>query len=142
VVHESPCEKNTTAVTSRVVRALEQLSRLPPDKTEVSFEYLPEVAAAWSLLRNLTDALPKIVTWCVVKHYANHDPADNSWKPAVWVGCTTKAQAEELAPAIQKHYSKKYDYGDRFVVEQRGCHVRDILNPCMTVEQYINLLGD
>lgn len=101
-----------------------------------------DLVRAWNLLDHVTDALPDVNLWCVVKHYRAHLAETGSWRPAVWVACTTKAQADEFATAIHEHYVQENawrgsDAHDTFVSERADARVSQIVDPNLSAEAYV-----
>lgn len=130
---------------SRLEHALQLVNLL-----EVQGRTLNENDAEWvrdlfETLDNIERATPEIELWCVVKEYHPQDTTSHWYgKETVWVGCLTKAQAEEFAPAIAKHYyvkQGKRDFGDKFVVKRAMCDILSVLREDLPIEQYLRSLG-
>lgn len=136
-----PASTHTAREALRVaLHALEGM----PDGAVVPEPHLTALVAAYNVMADVNRALPRVECWCVVKHYASHDRDPNDvWKPAVWLGCTTKEQAEAFAPAIEAHYVRKYGPAerDRFVAERAPCYIRQVINPELTPEEYVEGLS-
>lgn len=79
-----------------------------------------------------------VPAWVITKHYA-----DTTMSPAEWVGCLNQTQAEQLAPAIQQHYARKYPYRtpDTFVVSRGTTRVNQILRPDVTAREYVEYIN-
>jgi hypothetical protein len=117
-----------------LARALTDAARLAR-----SNENLGTWADLYCFFRELPNIMPMVRCWAVVKVYG-----DPTWKDAVWYGCTTKEQAEAMAPAIEEHYAKKRPYPsrDKFVVRKNyPVRVIDLLAPETTPEQVVRSLG-
>lgn len=132
-----PCTQVARAALQTALAALAAVS----DGAVVPETHLSALADAYNHMADVERALPKVECWCVVKHYSNE--SEGVWKPAVWLGCTTKEQAEAFAPAIAKHYDRKYreTSRDRFVVERAACGIRQVVHPELTAEAYVAGLG-
>lgn len=81
----------------------------------------------------------RVPAWVITKHYA-----DTTMSPAVeWVGCLNQTQAEQLAPAIQQHYARKYPHltPDTFVVSRGTTRVNQILRPDVTAREYVEYIN-
>lgn len=118
------------------VAALDEIcaAGIAPAAIQVPEAYLPQIATAYERLDELTRYLPKVECWCVVKYY--HHP---NWSPAVWVGCTTEAQARALAPALKQFYTRPGCVDpEEFRAERAPCPVNQIVRPEVTVEEYLS----
>lgn len=152
-----PSEDNRCNCDSNIEHILEQVrlvqEKLGPyfqgddassDADKLPEQALQDVSDSYRALYDLRHHLPKVMGWCVVKHYWDHIPGDWAWKPAVWVACTNKAQAEALAPLIEDHYCdgapKHRKNHDTFKVEFREASVHQFLRPDVTAQQYVDQL--
>jgi len=103
-----------------------------------------ELADVAAFLQNAPNYMPKVKAWCVVKHYRDHDPETGQWSPAVWVGFTNQAQAEQFAPVIQAHYDAAAPggkgWGDKFLVEFTECAIQRVVQPWLAPREYVRRL--
>lgn len=85
--------------------------------------------------------LPQVTLWCVVKHYADHDPATGLWAPAIWCAFLSREQAESFRTAIDEHYTAQARARgwrlDGWTVERRAARPTDIIHPNLTPTEYI-----
>lgn len=113
-------------------------------RTGMTEDSVDSLVKAWELLDGIASDLPRVEVWCVIKHYANHDRVTGQWKPATWLGCTTQAQAESLAPAIDEHYRTSNPHWgpnfDTFTAERAHIAVSMVVHPDLTVEEYLAYL--
>jgi hypothetical protein len=93
------------------------------------------LADCYCFLHEAHRLLPEFDCWRVMKVYR-----DQSWRPAVWVGCLNEAQAQEIAPLLRRHYNEPRDHGDQYVVEFGPARVIDIIDPRLTAEAYMSRL--
>lgn len=113
------------------------------DIIEAHADDIMVMSDVWAFLHEATWCLPHVPGWCVMKHYYNHDPKTGLWKPAVWIACTTEAQANEFAPAIEEFYknrSKHLKRHDTFKVEYGKTKVRNFIAPDCTPDEYLKRL--
>lgn len=92
------------------------------------------IAKLWSLVSSdMTHRVPRVRAWCVVKHYGN------GWPKTVWVACTTRGQAEVLAPRVGAFFERieGTSPGDYFAVEEAEARVYQLLLPSVTADDYV-----
>ncbi len=135
-------DASTAPLQDRLIKALAIVQQLPKEPTEKDIK---SVLALYEQLKDIHREVPKVRCWCVVKFYSENPKGlkGHSWEPRVWTGHTTKAQADEFAPAIEKHYQKgraNHD-GDRFKVLYRECSFPDLMEPDISAEQFCKRLG-
>lgn len=136
VNRDRSADSSPMTLRERLIEAIAILDALPDQPSE---EHVPRVARLYDLLNDVHRSVPKVELWCAVKFYReNLDGEGTSWKPAPWTGHLSKAQAEEYAPAIQAHYSKPYDHGDRFRVVRRRIDIQSVVPATCDVKTYIN----
>lgn len=128
-------DQTKEVITNKVARALHILQNLPSGNA--SWNEVEDVKEAFHLLDNITDYMPRVECWCVVKKYA-----DPSWADSIWIGCENADQAASMATALLKHSQSKQDhpYRDSFVAEYKPCRILDIIRPDVTTEEYIDSL--
>ena len=134
-------ESSNCPVTLRaaVTRAADILRALPEEPTAADVEQIRE------LHETLTHAvhwhIPKITLWCVVKHYANHDPKTHAWVPAIWCAFLSQEQAAAFRTACDEHYNREARgrgwSPDVWTVERRLTDPTNIINPNMTAAEYV-----
>lgn len=142
----SPDDCTLEYVRAELMRALRAVDAVSTGGTVVAEKHVGELKVAFDALHELHRYLPEVECWCVVKHYAGHVADVDPWEPRVWVGCSSREQAEELAPAIERHYARQDKESgvlsriDRFKVERRGCSVSQILHPSVDAKTYLERL--
>lgn len=110
----------------------------------VGSEKLDSIIRLREVLDEIHRAIPHVEGWCVVKVYKHKGASGSSWRPRVWIACTTREQAEEFAPAIERHYANRYSNTsnpDRFVVAWGAADATDFVRPGMTADEYVRRLG-
>jgi hypothetical protein len=130
---------------SRLEHALQLVTLLEAQQRTLNENDAEWVRDIFETLDGIERDTPRIELWCVVKEYHPRDTT-SAWygKESVWVGFFTKAQAEEFAPAIAKHYYKKQgnrDFGDKWIVKRAECGILSILREDLPIEHYLRSLG-
>ena len=127
-------EGKTKAMSTRsrlraALAAFESLPRAPRE------EHAPMLALIHALTNGFD--LPLVTCWCVVKHYS-----DGFARPIIWLGCTTRDQAETMAPMLAEYFNSRHPHSkpDRYEVERRTCEISEVIDPSFTAEEYNQLL--
>ncbi len=109
----------------------------------VGAEKLDQIIRLKEILDDIDRAIPQIEGWCVLKVYAERGGTLGFDRPRVWIAATTREQAEEFAPAIEKHFASKYGSTnpDRFVVAWAAADASAFVRPGLTATEYVKGLG-
>lgn len=123
-------------VRRELLKALAALDGLEDDAHKVPLEKADRIRIAGEALDSLDRYLPKVEAWCLVKVYGSP-----GWKPAVWWGCTNKAQAEALCAVATQRYPHKSHWPesqrDTWRVEYRACEMSEMVDPRFTPADWL-----
>lgn len=100
----------------------------------LSHEATDAIVEAYVLAEDLDRHMPSVLAYRVLKVYA-----DEGWRPAVWFGCQTQAQAEKLRTACEEHYARPQDRPhtrDLWIVDYGPVRPLDLVKPTYTAAMF------